>query len=243
MNVWLISTSGRRGKLRAVIEGGGHRLQSADAVMIRADLLSTVENAAQASDITLVLDAVSLVPNDVSLSIEKLREINKNTPIVLVLAEKTKSLEASAETYALSDPWSIVFDTSEEFEAELLEAIATPQSTATTDQRAKKKRFLFGKKKAAPATDEKKTKHDKKEASSEGEDAAKSKPSGGPPSLFRRFLYGLADNLRIILVSLLLTIAVTIIYYAVAKKGLTFQEITHYLSAALGKPFKTFFTK
>jgi len=243
MNVWLISTSGRRRKLRAIIEAGGHHLQSADAVSIRTDLLDSALRAASAPEITIVLDAVSLAASDIKLAIEKIREKNAEVPLVVIVLGNHR--QGAVDALALTGPFSVLFDEAEGFDLELAKSIEMPQSLVV-DETPKKKRFSFFRKKGAGTehaakSGQQKSSSGENESQKANDDAdAPSAPPARPP-VGRRVLYALADNARAIGLSIVLTIAASIIYYAIKEKGLTFVEIGQFFGSAIADPLKSFF--
>jgi hypothetical protein len=245
MNVWLISTSGRRRKLRTIIENGGYSLQSADAVTIRADLLDSVSRAASIPGITIALDAVSLVASDVKIAIEKIRETDADTPLVLIVSGDTGSRESIIQSFALAGSFSVVFDDATEFDSHLLESIALPQSLAVDKSPTKRKWFHFFRKKdtGAKGDRQERSKLSKKEKALQ-KVADKEAATGGFSTrlpLSKRILYALSDNARAISLSLVLTIAASVVYYAISEKGLTFVEIGQYFSSAIMNPLRSFF--
>jgi len=224
VKVWIISTSGRRGKLRTIVEGSEHTLQNAEAVTIRTDMLASVQRALAVSDITIVLDAVSLAVDDIQLSIDTIRRTNPRAPIILILTKdgKDKNEESAIKSFGLAGPYSVIFDESEQLESVLVEAIESPQSLRV-DTSHKKKWFQFFKKKDVST---------KASAQRSNQSKDKAVTENTPPVkavLARRVGYALADNVKTIFFSIILTIAVSVIYFAITEKGLTFVEIGQYV--------------
>jgi len=246
VKVWIISTSGRRGKLRTIVEGSEHHLQNAEAVTIRADMLASVQRALAIPDVTIILDAVSLATEDIRLSIETVRDTSPLASLVLVVSRdgKDRDEEDATKTFGLTGPYSVIFDEDVHFESVLLQALEAPQSQRV-DIQPKKKRFQLFRKRTTSSGISLKQQGDResKAASSNLEEGSKFDAPLLKTVLIRRIGYALADNMKIIFFSIVLTIAVSVIYFAVTEKGLTFVEIGQYFNSAITEPLKSFFRR
>jgi len=235
--IWLISTPGRRGRLRTLLEDLDYEVLAAPAVKIRADLIDSVTRAAQDGAAPVVIDGPALEMGDLKAAIEKVRSVNSEVALVVIISEGGDISEAAAGELSLSGAYSLLRDDAD-LKAKLDEGIKNPQSLAKVKEAPK--RGLFKKTKAAEAEAVSSEKSQTEDLKKKYEQQPQPKTQR---SLLRRALYVFADNIKVVIFSLLLTAAVMVLYFAVSQKGLTLGEISSFFGRRLIKPFEAFFRK
>lgn len=210
---------------------------AAPAVKIRADLIDSVAHAAQDGTAPIVIDSPTLEMGDLKAAIEKVRSANDEVAIVVIVPEDGDTSAAYIKELSLSGAYSVLRDGAD-LKMRLDEGINNPQSLIEVAEAPKK--GLFRKAKTTEAKEASSEKSKDEDLKQKYQQPAKTKPSH---SILQRAFYVFADNMKVVIFSILLTAAVMVLYYAVSQKGLTFNEISSFFGRRLIKPFASFFKK